>query len=390
MTRRLRLGRVVLPLLLLLAACAEDAPQDTLEPKGPIAREIDNLVNPVFIVAGVVFVIVEFGMLFLLWRFRRRKDDDDTTAPAQIHGSSVLEWGWTIVPALILLFVGIGTVATVFAVQAKADDTTMSVEVIGQQWWWEFRYDTDGDGETDIVTANDLVVPAGQAIGLDVQSRDVIHSFWIPALNGKKDAVPGRTHELVVEADEPGTYVGQCTEYCGLSHAYMRQRLVALSEPDFEAWVANQVEDADMPSDGDAAAGADLFTTTCSSCHLARGVNDDEFAEEVEANPVAPGSAFVEPGVAPDLTHFATRGAFAGATFDLWVDQDDDAVVDWDEITGDGAQLNRDDLEAWLRDPPAEKPMAATLDDPHSRGMPNYNLSEEQIDLLVTFLETLD
>jgi cytochrome c oxidase subunit II len=374
----------VVPLLLLLAACASDAPQDTLEPKGPISRQIDNLVNPVFIIAGIVFVLVEFGMLFLLRKFRAPKDDDDTTLPPQIHGNKVAEWAWTIVPAVILVGVGIATVVTIFSIDAAADDATMTVEVTGQQWWWEYRYDTDGDDEVDIITANDLVIPAGQKVKLEITSRDVIHSFWIPALNGKKDAVPNMVTELTVDADEPGTYVGQCTEYCGLSHAYMRQRLVALDEGDFDAWAANQREDAKMPTDADAAAGADIFTTTCSNCHLASGINDSEFQDALDAND---GKALVEPGVAPNLTHFATRGAYAGAIFDLWVDLDDDAVVEWDEI---GKELNRGDLEAWLRDPPAEKPMAAVLSDPHSRGMPNYELSEEQIDQLIAFLVTLD
>lgn len=386
--RRLLTPYPVLLLVLFLGACAKDAPQDTLEPEGSIARQIDNLVNPVFIVAGVVFVLVEFGMLFLLWKFRRAKDDDDETVPAQIHGNTKVEWGWTIVPALLLTGIGIATVTTVFAIQAEADETTMTVEVTGNQWWWEFRYDTNGDDEADIITANDLVVPAGQKIRLEIGSNDVIHSFWIPRLNGKKDAVPGRTSDLTVEADEPGTYVGQCTEFCGLSHAYMRQRLVALSESDFEAWAANQRDDATMPDSGDAQTGAELFTATCSSCHRARGINDDEHAEALEAND---GRALVEPGVAPDLTHFATRGAYAGAIFDLWVDQDGDEIVEWEEIGEDnGGRIDTAQLEAWLRDPPAEKPMAAVLEDPHSRGMPNYELTEEQIDQLVAFLETLD
>ena len=374
----------VMPLLLLMTACAQDAPQDTLQPRGPIARDIDNLSDPVFLVAGVVFVIVEFGMLFLLWRFRARKDDDPDSAPAQIHGNTKIELGWTIGPALILTPIAFFTIVTVFAIQAKADDATMTVEVIGQQWWWEYRYDTDDDGEADIITANDLIIPAGQTIELDVQSRDVIHSFWIPALNGKKDAVPGRTQGLTVEADEPGTYVGQCGEFCGLSHSYMRQRLIALPESDFEDWAAHQREDAQMPTSGDALAGAELFQTTCSNCHLARGINDEQHADALEQND---GRVLTVPGSAPDLTHFASRGAFAGAMFNLWVTENPAGVVQWDEI---GGELNREELEAWLRDPPGQKPMDAVLDSPDSRGMPNYNLSEDQIDLLIAFLETLD
>ena len=381
---------LVVPLLLLLSACASDAPQDTLDPAGPIARKIDNLVNPVFIVAAVVFVLVEFGVLYLVLKFRQRKDDDPDELPGQTHGNTKLEIGWTVLPALLLGFVAFATLATLFDINDTKDD--LAVQVTGQQWWWEFTYDTDGDGEftdEDVLTANDLVIPAGQNVGLEITSRDVIHSFWIPRLNGKKDAVPGRRQPLTINADEPGTYVGQCTEFCGLSHAYMRQRVVALPEDEFQAWLDEQQAEADAPSDEVAAAGAELFASQCSVCHLARGVNDDQFEEAGD------GTTELVSENAPDLTHFATRGAFAGATFNLWDDLDGDHIVEADEIgTDNGGVFNRAALEAWLRDPPAEKPMDPVTPEQveagqQGRGMPNLNLSEEQIDQLVAFLETL-
>jgi cytochrome c oxidase subunit II len=382
---------LVVPVLLLLSACASDAPQDTLEPAGPIARKIDNLVNPVFIVAAVVFVLVEFGVLYLVLKFRQRKDDDPDELPGQTHGNTKLEIGWTVLPALLLGFVAFATLATLFDINDTKDDG-LTVQVAGQQWWWEFTYDTDGDGEftdEDTLTANDLVIPAGQNVALEIRSRDVIHSFWIPRLNGKKDAVPGRRHPLTINADEPGTYVGQCTEFCGLSHAYMRQRVVALPPDEFETWLEDQQEEADEPTDEGAVAGAELFASQCSVCHLARGINDDQFEEAGD------GTAELVSENAPDLTHFASRGAFAGATFNLWNDLDGDHIVEADEIgTDNGGQLNRAALEAWLRDPPAEKPMDPVSPEEveageQGRGMPNLNLSEEQIDQLVAFLETL-
>jgi cytochrome c oxidase subunit II len=378
---------LILPLVLLLGACASDAPQDTLDPQGPIARSIDDLWNGVFLVAVVVFVVVEFGALALVVKFRRRKDDDDSALPAQTHGNTKLEILWTIVPAVMLAVVGFFTLRTLFEVNERNDDD-LTIQVTGQQWWWEYAYDTDGDGEftdEEVLTANDLVIPAGQNVNLDIQSNDVIHSYWIPALNGKKDAVPGRSHPLRLNADEPGTYVGQCTEYCGLSHGYMRQRVVALEPAEFDEWLGNQQNDAAMPSEEEAAAGAELFTTQCSGCHLAKGINDTEFEEAGD------GEELLVSGNAPDLTHFATRGTFAGAIFDLWVDQDGDDIVEADEI---GVELNTGALEAWLRDPPAEKPMDAPYvpepGDDEVRGMPNFNLQEEQIDQLVAFLATLD
>src|SRR5690606_12094726 len=140
---------------------------------------------------------VNLGILFVAWKFRRHRGDD--VLPTQTHGNTKLELGWTILPALLLAGVGGASVLTLLDLEEKPDDA-IEVTVIGQQWWWEYRYDVDGDGEDDIVTANDLVIPAGHQIDLSIESRDVIHSFWIPRLNGKRDAVPGRTHPLQIEA----------------------------------------------------------------------------------------------------------------------------------------------------------------------------------------------
>lgn len=388
MTRRRRLAPIalVLPLVLLASACAADAPQDSLDPAGPFARRIDNLVDPVFIIAGIVFVLVEVGTVAMVWHFRRRRDEDDDELPAQIHGNTKLEIGWTVLPAALLGVIGFFTLVTLFDID-RADADALTVQVNGQQWWWEYRYDTTGDGrftDDDVITAHDMVIPAGRDVTLEINSNDVIHSFWIPRLNGKKDAVPGRTHTLNIHADEPGTYVGQCTEYCGLSHAYMRQRVIAVEADEYEAWLDDQMADAEMPNDPLAAAGADTFVAQCSTCHLARGVNDAEYDRAVVEERLVAGNA-------PDLTHFASRGAFAGATFDLWADTDGDEIVEWEEI---GGELNRADLEAWLRNPSEQKPMHVSLDDYNAgqqvRGMPDFNLSEDQIDELVAFLETLE
>ncbi len=370
--RRWRLA-LLAPLALALAACAENAPLDTLEPKGPEARTIDKLSDPVFAIAGVVFVLVQVGALVLLWKYRKRKDDDGSLPP-QLHGNFKLEIGWTILPALLLAGVGGASVLTLLDLDDHPAGAR-EITVVGQQWWWEYRYDVDGDGEDDIVTANDLVIPAGEPVSLTITSRDVIHSFWIPSLNGKRDAVPGREHPLLIEADEPGVYRGQCTEFCGLSHGYMRMRVVALEPSEFADWAAGQLEEPAMPAAGTLAAeGRETFRTSCSQCHRVRGENgnDDLFA----------GAALVA-GAAPDLTHFASRGTFAGSVFDLWVDEDDSGEVD---IAERGGKLNVAALEAWLRDPPSEKPMYAQ----GGRGMPDLELTEEQIDALVAYLETLE
>ena len=334
------------PLVLALGACAENAPLDTLEPKGPEAQTIDNLAMPVFAIAGVVFVLVQFGVLAIVWHYRKRQDDDGSL-PEQVHGNTKLELGWTFIPAILLAGVGAASVLTILDLDDRPAD------------------------------AQDLVIPAGEPVTLTITSRDVIHSFWIPALNGKRDAVPGREHPLLIQADEPGVYRGQCTEFCGLSHGYMQMRVVALSEADYAAWEENQLEGAQIPEDELAAEGMDTFRTACSQCHLVEGPGGNE--EQFEA---AGGVALVS-GAAPNLTHFASRGVFAGAIFDLWVDTDGNGEVDVDEI---GGTLNRPDLIAWLRNPPGEKPMAAD----EGRGMPNLELTDEQITALIAYLETLE
>lgn len=380
---------------LALSACASGAQQTTLEPEGPAAEKIDNLSDITFIIAGVVFVLVEVGVLFVVWKFRKRKDDTDDEIPAQVHGNTKAEVGWTILPAVILAFLAVATVGTVLDLADEPEDA-LNVRVVGQQWWWSYDYDLDDDGihpdndviapgienpeeyETDIETANEMVIPVNTPVYLDIESRDVIHSFWIPALNGKKDAVPGRTHYLTLEADEPGTYVGQCTEYCGLSHAYMRMTVRALEQDDYDAWVEAQVAEAETPTSGLAAEGAAAFQTLCASCHLVEGVNTEDYDGATQVS-----------GAAPNLTHFADRGTYAGGIFDLWRDLDGDGIVEADEI---GQELERNQLEAWLRDPPGEKAMAPTptRGNEFGRGMPNLGLTEAQIDSLVEYLITLD
>ncbi len=395
-----RLAPVLLGTLLVAAGCASNAPQDTLEPKGPAARTIDNLIMPVFGIAGIVFVIILGGALFVAIKFRAKDDADYDEFPAQVHGHFKAEIGWTIAPAIILAIVGLFTVVTIFDLAKKPSPEAVRVEVIGQQWWWEYRYDTDNDGTfDDVITANDLVIPAGREISLSITSRDVIHSWWAPALNGKKDAVPGRTHPLTIEADDPGEYLGQCTEFCGLSHAEMRIKVVALDDAGYEAWVANQEKDFSNPSEAEAIEGWKTFTGSCTSCHRIEGLTDP--AEVVQASD-APGATdvFEYPdvinqvsGAAPDLTHFMSRSTFAGAKFDLRKDTKAcNALGENWASTEEGIEkcLNRKDLEAWLRNAPAMKAMyAGEVMSPQSRGMPNFNLTEDQIDQLVAFLTTL-
>src|SRR4051812_10973802 len=234
-----RSGRVVsvtvlavLAIAALLGGCARNAPQDTWKPAGQNAQRIQNLQWPVFLTAGVVLVIVFCAVIFVVVRFRDRGQE----MPKQTHGKPALEIALTIIPALILIAIGIPTVSTVFSL-AKTSDAKCVINVTGQQWWWEYEYPVQTCGDVQIaepiVTSGELVMPTKVNVLLRITSNDVIHSYWIPKLNGKRDAVPGRIHPLRMEADHPGIFSGQCTEFCGLSHARMRMDAVGLVSADF-------------------------------------------------------------------------------------------------------------------------------------------------------------
>lgn len=376
-------GSVGLALMALLAGCSADGkPLDIFQGDGTESQTINDLQIPVFLIAIVVGILVMAAILFIIVKFRAKPDDDEL--PAQTHGALGLELGWTLLPAVLLAFVAVGTIVTIFDLADQPEDA-MEIDVYGQQWWWGFEYDTNQDGQVDITTATEMVIPAGQPVNLNIRSRDVIHSFWIPALNGKKDAVPGRTHDLTIQADEPGIYRGQCTEFCGLSHSRMQMRVIALSQDDYDAWVENQLQDAATPTDPEAAAGLELFQGQCVTCHQINGVDE-----------VPVGSAAQVSGVAPNLTHLMTRSTFAGGILDLYTEanagdpQYDLDGIPYNQLPEDGT-FDRNQLEAWLRNPPGEKPMAPdpTQYSQYGRGMPNLNLSEQQIDQLVAYLETL-
>ena len=413
--------------VLVVAGCASDAPLDTLDPAGQKAEDIDNLFVPVFWVATVVFVIIQGGVLFMWWRFRvpnKENDNPDDHAgygdeefPEQVHGHFAAEIGWTIAPAILLLVIGIFSVALILDLDdveasPNASYGEMEIVVVGHQWWWEYQYHLDGDTDTppDVVTANEIVIPIEQDIRIHTTSRDVIHSFWIPRLNGKKDAVPGRVHPWVIQANEVGRFAGQCTEFCGLSHAYMRMYAVALSPGDFDAWVDNQQSERTPLQEGDPNyEGEQLFMANCARCHVVFGVTerDRDGDGETEADDLVMYGGLEEyrdltdgtlsqgmhleegnltAGAAPNMTHFATRSSYAGSYFELYPDAD--------EITAAGGYLDlpgsphfRSVLEAWLRNAPAEKPNAQP---DQARGMPNLNLSEGDIDALTDYLLSLD
>jgi cytochrome c oxidase subunit 2 len=377
-----------------LAGCAKNAPQDTFQPRGSNAKNINEIALPVFIIAGVVMTIVILVVGYIVWKFKDRGQD----IPEQSHGNPKLEIALTILPALILAGIAVPTVVKVFNLNKKAD-TQCIVNVTGQQWWWEYDYPTGKCGDVTIsapiVAAGELVIPSKVNVLLRITSRDVIHSYWIPRLNGKRDAVPGRLHTLRMEADQPGLYTGQCTEFCGLSHARMREAAVALDTADFQTWVDNQLADYKAPAPGSlAATGEATFIANCAKCHQVNGLKNPD-GTPVLSEP----DLYVVPGAVPNLSKLMDRTAIAGWTFDLLSDQCREKL--WNAKPADFGALylkgvtpecfDETTLRDWLRNPPGMKPMYT---DPKLlkttggkyRGMPNLNLSPDQIDQLVAFL----
>jgi cytochrome c oxidase subunit II len=392
-SRGSRLRRITLPLAagagLLVTGCARNSPQDTWQPAGPDAQTIDNLQRPVFMIAAVVGVLVFVAVIVAVVKFK----DRGQPIPAQGHGNPIIEIGGIMASAIILAAIAVPTVATVFKL-ADTDGCELTVNVTGQQWWWEYSYPAQDGIPEPIVTSGQLVMPAGECVLLRITSRDVIHSFWIPKLNGKRDAVPNRIHTLRMEADEPGMYAGQCTEFCGLSHANMKMDAVALDGQDFATWVTRQIEDAPPAAvDTQSEAGQEVFIAQCVRCHQINGLENadgEPLISQADQNLVA--------GAAPNLTHLMSRTTFAGGTFDLLnpVCRERLQAASSEEFGAlylDGTTpecLNRVELEAWLRNPPLMKPMYPQPNaEGLGRGMPYLGLTEVDIDKLVEYLVTM-
>ena len=391
-----------------LSACASDAPQDTWKPAGENAQKIHDLQWPIFMVAGVVGVIVLAFIAFIVMKFR----DRGQAMPEQTHGKAWLEYLFIAIPAVILTTIAIPTVGVVMAL-ADTDDTECIINVTGQQWWWEYDYPVSADGTicgftpstaeaSPIITSGQVVIPTGTKVLLRGTSRDVIHSYWIPRLNGKRDMVPGRVHYLRLQSDTPGIYAGQCTEFCGLSHANMRMETIALEPADFQRWLDNELEPYAAPAEGSLAAeGEATYIAQCARCHQVNGLVDDRGTDDPSDDTlvVSYPDQFVYSGAAPNLTNLMGRNTFAGATYDLLTDECRADVWEADPsqfgdrylegVTEDC--LNEIELREWLRNPPAKKPMYADPEmlsetDGKTRGMPYLALSEDQIDQLIAYL----
>ncbi len=249
-----RISRVVyaLPALLwlaLLTGCWLDGPQSTFDVQGPVARSQLSLFYVTVAVTAVIFVVVGSVLAYATVRFRARTDaDEHAEPPPQSHGNSLVEISLVSASVLCLVVIAIPTLKAIwFTYDVPAADKKSAYEVTatGTQWWFKFEYPGEQiDGVGPLVTANELVIPAGRPVHVNLRTLDVVHSFWVPKLAGKVDMIPNRPNHLWFEADRPGYYYGQCAEFCGDSHALMRFRVIALAPADFAAWVAHQKEPA--------------------------------------------------------------------------------------------------------------------------------------------------
>ena len=231
---------VTASLALAIAACGpNEYPNTTFAPLSELAVQIDALWDILLYLGLAVFVLVEVGLIYIIVRFRHK---DNTPEPKHIHGHTQLEIAWTLIPAVILVFIAIPTVRTIFITQADPPANAMVIEVRGHQWWWEFRYP-----EYNVTTASELYLPTGRPVVLNIQTENVLHSFWIPRLAGKRDAVNRRVNKIWFTAHDSAAnqvFNGFCAEYCGASHGNMQFKVFVLNEADFASWAAHQATPA--------------------------------------------------------------------------------------------------------------------------------------------------
>ena len=322
---------------MLLAGCGGGW-QSALDPKGPGAAELAWLIWGFTGILGAIWLAVLAAVAVTIWKRRIGRSPLGPREAGERRGV-VIVTTLTVLTALVVLTLS----GLSFVVQRRlyaADTGAVTIRAVGYQWWWEFDYE-DGDPARTFTTANEIHVPVGVPVKLLLQSDDVIHSFWVPNLIGKQDMIPGQTNELVVTAGHPGTYRGQCAEFCGLQHAHMGLIVVAEDPASFEAWQARQRRPAASPSTPEQRLGQDVFLQqACIMCHAIRGT-----------------PAISREG--PDLTHVGSRLQIAAATL----------------------PLSRGSLAAWIADPHGIKPGVH---------MPAIPLESDELNAVAAYLEGLD
>jgi cytochrome c oxidase subunit 2 len=334
----------------LLTACYPDNPQSTFDATGPVARSQLTLFWIIFWAAAFVFVLVEGILVYTIIRYRAKPGDPD---PHQTHGNTRLEIGWTVLPAVILIAVAIPTVFTIFDNANSPDpDGGLQVDVLAAQWWWEFTYRDPADSTKDLITANELHIPVDEVININLDSKDVLHSFWIPKIAGKVDVIPNNKNHLWIMGQEIGEFLGQCAEFCGVAHALMRFRVIVESQAEFDAWLESEKQNAIEPIDPLAMQGKAIFEgnqAQCWACHTVKG------------------SQKARGQVGPDLTHVGRRTHIAAGI----------------------RENTQQNLRDWITDPDTVKPGNIMATQAQVYNDPNSKLSDAQISALVRYLQGL-
>jgi cytochrome c oxidase subunit 2 len=357
---------LALALTALMAGCVIINPennQSTFDPRGPVASNQLNIFWWILAGGMIVFVLVEAALIYSVFKYRRKSEDE---IPQQTHGNNKLEITWTVIPIILLAIIMVPTIDGLFYA-SNAPDTAKdeyTLEAIGHQWWFEFRYPNPTNPEEEIVTANEVYIPIKEPIKINLESVDVIHSFWVPKLAGKVDMVPSEGNYMWFQADEPGEYFGQCAEYCGTSHANMKFKVIAVEKSAFDKWLQEQSMPAIISTDPLSEEGASTFKSAgCTGCHALKTV-------------VKKGS---KGRVGPNLAHVATRRHLAAGMLD--------------NTDGHGGPVNdgylQDNLRKWLSDPNSIKQgnimsaQAAVYTDP------DRALTERHLSALISYLTTL-
>ncbi len=316
--------------LALLTGCNEST-MSTFEGHSDLTKSILDIYGTITWIDTALFILVQGVLIVAVIKFRAT--GKETELPEQVHGNLPMEIGWTIAPVLILMMIAIPTVSLIFDSQAQAKDGALIVNATGKQWWFQF-----GFPQYNFETANELHIPLGRQVDIRLQSDNVIHAFWAPQIAAKRDMIPGRVNHITFTADKIGEYLGQCAEYCQDSHALMKFRIEVESSEDFEKWAkAQATPQADTVDDSE---GYKAFQgATCVACHAIDGTN-------------------AQGHIGPSLTHVGSRKRFAASVL----------------------EMNEANLKLWLKDPSAVKPGCK---------MPNLKLTDEQINTIVPFLQSL-
>ena len=391
-----------------------DGHQSAMAVEGPVARSQLDIFLVTCWVSLVIFVLVAATLAYATFKFRARTEaDEHAEPPPQGHGNPLVELGLIGASVLALVIIAVPTLRGIwhdYDVPEDRKKDTYEVTAVGYQWWFKFEYSSEQiEGAGRLITANELVIPAGRPIRVQLRTVDVIHSFWVPKLAGKVDMIPNRANHIWFQADKPGYYWGQCAEYCGDSHAVMRFRVIALDETRFREWVAKQSKPAETPTA--TAANANRPRAQFASLRTFKQ-NEAGITDKFEVNPLEAWKAKQEPEANVDADLIAQgRKLFASKTCNSChtIRGHDAGGVTGPDLTHVGSRTtiaggllenNTEQLRRWISNPGAVKPgnkmhvgiggMAGYVKkDDKGNWTPNITLTAEDEVALVAYIESL-